>query len=368
MSRDEQIIAAATGLLGQGPWSVVRDKPLPPGAGRHDYVSFAAYAWPNPDTPDGLPYVNRDGQRNPDAIDKSDRPAMTAACFAALTLSHAFELTGNAAFSRRAGLVLRQFFLDPPTRMNPHLRFAQGVPGGASGKSFGIIDGNCLMDAADAAGRLREAPGWSEGDAIALRNWFANYLDWLLTSDAGRRQAARANNHGTFYDVQVVTLAGVTGRDEVAQLVLEAVPDRRLRPQIDSTGGQPHELGRTLSWDYSVYNLRALTTLADLGERHGIDLWRVTDEAGEPLIRKACVYMARHARPDATWPHPQIKPPERSRLVPVLELARRAYGGFEAALNSLPSASPTDRGWPMRLGMRRRDRGDEPDPDPPAGG
>lgn len=34
--------------------------------GPHDYYSNGDYWWPNPDTPDGLPYIQRDGQTNPD--------------------------------------------------------------------------------------------------------------------------------------------------------------------------------------------------------------------------------------------------------------------------------------------------------------
>ena len=34
--------------------------------GPHDYYSNGDYWWPNPDTKDGLPYIQRDGQTNPD--------------------------------------------------------------------------------------------------------------------------------------------------------------------------------------------------------------------------------------------------------------------------------------------------------------
>ena len=35
----------------------------------HDYMSMGIYWWPNPDMPDGLPYVRRDGYKNPDTTD-----------------------------------------------------------------------------------------------------------------------------------------------------------------------------------------------------------------------------------------------------------------------------------------------------------
>jgi len=33
--------------------------------GCHDFFSQADYEWPNPNTANGLPYVNRDGESNP---------------------------------------------------------------------------------------------------------------------------------------------------------------------------------------------------------------------------------------------------------------------------------------------------------------
>lgn len=44
------------------------DKTLVAASGnKHDYYSFPPYWWPNPDTQDGLPYIRKDGQTNPDA-------------------------------------------------------------------------------------------------------------------------------------------------------------------------------------------------------------------------------------------------------------------------------------------------------------
>src|SRR5687767_4063527 len=56
--------AEAREALKAGPFSVV-DEFIPPGGTRHDYMSQAPYFWPNPETTNGLPYVRRDGERNP---------------------------------------------------------------------------------------------------------------------------------------------------------------------------------------------------------------------------------------------------------------------------------------------------------------
>ena len=51
--------------LGNPCYSVVDKTTLPPSGDPHDYWHPAPYAWPNPDTPDGLPYVYKDGERVP---------------------------------------------------------------------------------------------------------------------------------------------------------------------------------------------------------------------------------------------------------------------------------------------------------------
>lgn len=63
--------------LSQGPWTVV-DKPRPaPGGDVHDYLSQAPYWWPTKpptaDNPWGCPYVQRDGERNPEVDSGTDR-------------------------------------------------------------------------------------------------------------------------------------------------------------------------------------------------------------------------------------------------------------------------------------------------------
>src|SRR3984957_7031009 len=60
----DALVADAQKALQTAPASVM-DKPEPwPGGDKHDYVSYAPYFWPNPDTKDHLPYVRHDGKRN----------------------------------------------------------------------------------------------------------------------------------------------------------------------------------------------------------------------------------------------------------------------------------------------------------------
>ena len=58
--------AEADQALAEPPRSVM-DKPfLPPSGNKHDYISQGPYWWPDPEKADGLPYIRRDGEVNPE--------------------------------------------------------------------------------------------------------------------------------------------------------------------------------------------------------------------------------------------------------------------------------------------------------------
>ncbi len=62
----KELFAEADRIL-EEPELSVTFKTVPPLSGNpHDYDSLSRYDWPNPDTPDGLPWIKRDGVTNPD--------------------------------------------------------------------------------------------------------------------------------------------------------------------------------------------------------------------------------------------------------------------------------------------------------------
>ena len=52
--------------LAAPPFVVTEKKHPQSGFDPHDYVSLATYYWPDPTKTNGLPYINRDGERNPE--------------------------------------------------------------------------------------------------------------------------------------------------------------------------------------------------------------------------------------------------------------------------------------------------------------
>lgn len=294
----------AAKALNAGPFSVLHKTNVPPSGDMHDYMSIAPYFWPDPAKPDGLPYIRRDGERNP-ASRTSDRRSLAEMIEAVETLSHAWYFTGAEHYAAKAKQLLRAWFLDPATRMNPNLEFGQAVPGVNTGRGIGLIETAGLAGVVDAIGLLADSEAWTETDQHGVEKWFGEFLGWMSESKHGRDEAAAKNNHGTWYDVQIASFALFVGKPEIATNILQAAGAKRIARQIESDGRQPLELARTKSWGYSTMNLRGLMSLAALGEHVNVDLWRYETPDGRSL-RRALDYLTPFADGAKKWPHQQL--------------------------------------------------------------
>ncbi len=314
----------ADGALKAGPFTITDKTVLPPSGDKHDYMSISYYAWPNPDTPDGLPYLIHDGKRSPD-VNKFDAPRLggMAGCVESLALGYWF--TRDEAYARHAAELLRVFFLDPATRMNPSLNFAQGVPGVNKGECYGIIDTVPLAQrVVDAVAILNRSKSWTAADQRGLEAWFARYTHWLQHSIFGRHESRTYNNHASWYDAQVSAYAILCGRPSLARNVIATSTRKRMLAQIMANGSQPWELLRTKSWGYSMYNLEALFEVASIGDKVGVDLWHFAGSDGRGL-KKALDFLVPYADPASAWPHKQILPRGQADLLFLLGVAARVY-------------------------------------------
>ncbi len=286
------LLTDADKLLDAEPLTVMMKQKPSPSGNKHDYVSLARYFHPDPSKPDGLPYINRDGVTNPE-INLWDRNRLGNTAHRISTLALAWHLSGDERYAAKAAQLLKAWFLDPATRMNPNFEYAQMVPGtnGNKGRSYGVLDGYSFVEMLDGVSLLQGSKSWTKKNDKELKRWMGKLLDWMLSSEQGKEEAKAANNHSTAYDAQVIALAMYIGREDIAREIINEVPAKRIFTQINPDGQQPHEMWRTLSYGYSQYNLTHLIDIFLMAQKLGIKIDNATDAEGRNFY-KALDYLA----------------------------------------------------------------------------
>jgi hypothetical protein len=330
--------------LSAGPFSVITKDKTPPSGDKHDYMSQAPYFWPDPNKANGLPYIRRDGERNPEINKITDHHSLDQLESSVETLALAYYFKGDEAYATKATQLLRAFFLDPATRMNPNLQYAQFIPGVNTGRGIGLIETRGLTQVVDAIGLLAGSKALTEADQRGLQDWFSKFLQWMRESKNGRDEAAAKNNHGTYYDVQVVSFALFLEKKDFASEVVQAARQKRIAVQIEPDGRQPLELARTKAWSYSVGNLDGLMLLARLGENVGVDLWSFQTTDGRS-IRRALDYLTPFAFGQQKWSYQQLGDWPPQMLFSLIRRAAARYQDpqFRALMLKIPSVDASDR-------------------------
>lgn len=318
---------AADKALQAAPFAVTQKERTPPSGDKHDYLSLAPYWWPDPKSKDGLPYIRRDGEVQPDSKRGTDALAIGALAETVETLALAYYFTDEERYAAHAARLIRAWFLQPATKMNPHLRYAQAIPGRNDGRGAGLIESRHFIKIVDAVGLLGGSRSWADQDQQALRAWFREFSNWMQTSPHGQDEAQAKNNHGSWYAAQLACYALFIG-DETLARKTAAAARARIAWQVEPDGKQPIELTRTRGLGYSAFNLIALLTLAEAGKQVGVDLYGYQTKDGRS-IRRALDYLAPFADPAQPWPHQQINNTDNARA-DLAYLLRRAALAFRA--------------------------------------
>lgn len=303
----QELKLEADKLLDVQPVSVMLKEKAPASGNKHDYMSLARYFWPDPTKPDGLPYITRDGESNPE-LDKYDRNRLGETAGRVTTLALAWYFSGDERYAQKATELIRVWFFNKDTRMNPHLEYAQVAMGhnNNKGRSFGVIDTYSFIEMLDAVQLLEQSKAFTSKDSKQLKAWFGKLLDWLLTSQQGKDEAAATNNHSIAFDAQAISFALYVGNLNVARDIINALPEKRLFKQIEPDGTMPRELRRTRAFHYSQYNLTHIIDIMTMAQKLGIYLDNATSADGRNFY-KAMDYMAGYTgKPLAEWPYQEI--------------------------------------------------------------
>ena len=346
-----RILKAAAAYLALEPATITAFPSDKSPGGVHDYFSQADYFWPDPKNPNG-PYVNRDGQSNPDNFN-GHRKAMIALSIRMPALTAAWLLTKDRRYGKLACEHLRAWFVTPATRMNPNLEYSQGVHGVSTGRSYGIIDTLHLVEVARAASIV--APMlMSTEDFAALKDWFRSYLAWMKTSDKGKTERDALNNHATCWALQAAELARLIGDDATRNEVRRQYTDVLLPGQLGVDGSFPKELVRTKPYSYSIFNFDVMAALCQSLKGVGTDLFsfRLKDGRG---VSKAAEFLYPYLKDKSAWPY--AKDVEHFDALPVrspgllfagLSCEQQPYIALWKTMNPDPADAEIIRNYPLR--------------------
>ena len=347
----ERIIKAATAYITFKPETITAFPSSKSPGGLHDYFSQADYFWPDPKHPGG-PYINRDGQSNPDNFN-DHRKAMIALSIQMPALTAAWMLTKDRRYGQRACEHLRAWFLVPETRMNPNLEYSQGVVGVSTGRSYGIIDTLHLVEIARAASIVAPAI-LSKEEYAAVKDWFRSYLAWMKTSDKGVKERDALNNHATCWALQASEFARLIGDSETREQVHKQYTDVLLPGQLGADGSFPKELVRTKPYSYSIFNFDVMAALCQSLAGVGANLFsfRLADGRG---VCKAAEFLYPYLKDKSAWPYAEDVEhfdslPVRSPglLFAGLGCDQQAYIALWKILDPDPKDAEIIRNYPVR--------------------
>jgi hypothetical protein len=324
-----RVIAAADRYLNEKPVTITASGSPRSAGGRHDFFSEGDYWWPDPKDPNG-PYIQRDGMSNPDNF-VEHRRALMRFSVQVPALTAAWMIARKKAYADKAAEHLRAWFINADTRMNPNLQYAQAIKGITTGRGIGVIDTIHLVEIARSVEVLENSRALSANEIAAIKKWFADYLNWMTTSKNGLEEREAKNNHGTCWVMQVAAFAHLTGNRELMDYCRTRFKTVIVPNQIDKDGSFPQELRRTKPYGYSLFNLEALTTIAQILSTPEDNLWQFKTADGRG-VALAMEYMYPFIRDKKTWLKPadvmyfdQWPMRQSSLLFAGLALGRPAY-------------------------------------------
>lgn len=287
--------------------NIVENKKLKARTGDvHDYISTGPYWWPDPEKPDGLPYIRRDGRVNPD-YKEGDNTQLNRMSGRVRDLAFLWKFDHDSEAGARAVAALKCFFLDEKTRMNPHLNFGQAVPGRSDGRCYGLIETyNTIAMIVEPIIMLQDAPGMTPETYAALVQWYRSFAEWMKSSKIGQDELNSKNNHGLAAYYQFIKYALFIGEKDWAQESLKKASELIVK-SVAEDGSLPYELTRTKSWGYSNYAFGMMTRLVLCSQVLGQDFMAPAAPTAAP-IRRAVLYLCGFVGKFDEWKHEQIEP------------------------------------------------------------
>ncbi len=315
--------------LNMEPLSVTKDKKrLAPSKDPRDYITLSPYWWPDPEVPGGVPYIRRDGERNPEVYEFLERVNMTVMAEAVQSLAVMYYLSNDEKYAKKCADMLRVWFLDDSTGMNPNMTYAQSVPGMVEIRGTGIIEARRIACALNAAKIIEGSESWTSEDKAEMMDWANAFRYWLEHSINGLTEFKAPNNHGLWYELTHEAVVMYCGDYDYLRKIIETHLLPRIEMQMEPDGSLPHELARTLGLHYSTFAMEALNLSDIIGAKLGMNLWNYKAVNGRSMML-GLEYLEPYWKSPETWPHMQIKPFEKERGVLLLYSAGKRTNNEE---------------------------------------
>jgi hypothetical protein len=257
-------------------------------------------------------------------------------------------LLDKSGCKEHAERILSVWFVNPETRMNSNLEHGQAIRGVVDGRGTGLIDTVSLIHCVQGLAFLVAARAIDESVLGGVREWFSQFLRWMMTSKKGLDEKKSGNNHATWWTAQVAAYASFLGDEATLRMAFDHYRTYLVPDEIRPNGSCPREEERTNSLSYSCFNLDAFSVLCRIAHVHGVDLWHFEAVNGAS-VAKACDYLVPFVLNPATWHGGQMEAFKPDSLVfPALAglglnspTLLNAYGSFahaKTAWNELISA------------------------------
>ncbi|UCH64533.1 MAG: alginate lyase family protein, partial [Ignavibacterium sp.] len=270
----------------------------------HDYYSDSPYWWPVKGNPNA-PYIRKDGERNPDRF-MDHKVEVTRFYKGIFSIAFYNYLTDDPVYGQKANELLKIWFIDSETKMNPNLKYSQLIRNRTKPRGVGIIDGRRLAFITEAIILLRLNDQLEEDVYKGIQQWYSEYLNWLTTSYYGLDEKQRGNNHGTWWAAQVALISNFLQNNDQIKDLDEHTKHFLLDNQIDKNARQPLEEARTQSLGYSIFNATAHSYLNSVLRKSEIDNWNYINKNGSTLI-DVIDFLVPFVKNPSDWKLKQIK-------------------------------------------------------------
>ena len=363
MANDSSYIKCASvlkdSIISKGKWALYQ-QPITTTASycdrsagdRHDFYSEGDYWWPDPNNPNGS-YIQKDGMSNPNNF-VDHRKALIRFSQIIGSLASAYSITHKDVYIKQAIIHLKAWFIDTATFMNPSLLYAQAIKGKVTGRGTGIIDMIQMMEVVKGIEAMEKSKAMDANVLNGVKQWFANYLNWVTTHSYGMEERDAKNNHGTCWVMQVAVFAKFTNNQTLINYCKNRFKTFLLPNQLEKGGSFPLEMSRTKPYGYSLFNLDAMTTICQELSTKNDNLWNFSLPDGRN-IKQAVEFMLPFVANKSLW---KLKPDvmywdEWPVAQPFLIFGYQAYGNNNllqtwVKLNHYPKVEEVIRNLPVR--------------------